>query len=68
VALEQDGDDHIRLAVTDDGPGLPADFDPAAQPGLGMKVIRALAMQLGGKLEVDRPAQGTRFSIRFPVG
>ncbi|MCC6736436.1 MAG: HAMP domain-containing protein [Bauldia sp.] len=66
VALEREGD-RIRLDVSDDGPGLPEGFDPAAQPGLGMKVIRALAMQLGGRLEVGHPPQGTTFSIRFPA-
>ncbi|MCW5714830.1 MAG: HAMP domain-containing protein [Bauldia sp.] len=65
VALERDGD-RLRLAVSDDGEGLPQNFDPTANPGLGMKVIRALATQLGGTLEIDRPERGTTFSLRFP--
>lgn len=67
VTLERDGD-WLRLAVSDDGAGLPQSFDPTANAGLGMKVIRALAMQLGGALEIDRPAHGTSFSVRFPPG
>jgi two-component sensor histidine kinase/heme exporter protein D len=67
VTLERD-DDRLRLSVSDDGAGLPKDFDPTANPGLGMKVVRALAMQLGGALEIERPAKGTRFSVCFPPG
>jgi len=67
VTLERD-DDQLRLSVSDNGAGLPRDFDPTANPGLGMKVIRALAMQLGGALEIERPTEGTRFSVRFPPG
>ena len=37
-----------RLCVSDDGPGLPKGFDPGAAQGLGMRVIAALARQLGG--------------------
>lgn len=67
VTLERESD-RLRLVVSDDGAGLPQNFDPTANAGLGMKVIRALAMQLGGALEIERPAHGTSFSVRFPPG
>lgn len=53
VQLQRDGEDALVLTVEDDGEG----FDPAAPPrgtGLGMQLARALAAQLGGRL--DGPA------------
>lgn len=67
VTLIRDGED-LQLSVSDEGPGVPADFEAAAHSGLGMKVIRALANQLGGKLEIERLPVGSRFSVRFAVG
>jgi two-component sensor histidine kinase len=53
------------LTVTDDGTGLPADFDPASTPGFGMKVLSALARQLGGELRFGGASSvsGANFSI-----
>ena len=31
------------LSVSDDGPGVPAEFDPTGGSGLGMKIIKSLA-------------------------
>lgn len=56
-----------RLTVSDDGVGIPDGFDPAGQPGLGMKVVRALVHQLKAKLSVERLEPGTRFAIDLPV-
>src|SRR3984893_2224556 len=50
VSLLRDPTEGYVLTVTDDGTGLPADFDPASTPGFGMKVLSALARQLGGEL------------------
>lgn len=55
----------LCLSIEDDGPGLPPDFN--AQSGLGLKVIRALAAQLGGELELERLSRGTRFFVRFSM-
>ena len=41
----------VRLCVHDDGVGLPANFDPAASPSMGLKLAASLARQLGGTLE-----------------
>ena len=60
-------DDHAVLRVTDDGPGLPADFDPKASKGLGMRVLNSLAQQLHGTLMHEKGSQGTSFTIRFPL-
>jgi two-component sensor histidine kinase len=47
-----------ELLVCDEGEGVPANFDPAASSGLGMKVVGLLARQLGGKLVVSENPQG----------
>jgi PAS domain S-box-containing protein len=41
----------VRIAVQDDGPGLPADFDVTTSTSIGLKLAASLAHQLGGRLE-----------------
>jgi two-component sensor histidine kinase len=55
------------LSVLDDGPGLPADFDPAGTKGLGMKIIRTLVRQIGGQLRIlsGNGGRGARFTVAF---
>ncbi len=57
----------FSLSVSDDGPGVPEAFDPAATPGLGMKIIAALVKQIGGELQITKGEddQGTRFTVLF---
>lgn len=64
-----DRDGEIELLVADEGNGLPQDFDPSTpQSGLGMKVVGALAGQLGGSLKVlpGVDGTGTRLAVSFP--
>jgi len=55
------------LSVLDDGPGLPAGFDPANSKGLGMKIILLLVKQIGGELHIFPGGYccGARFTITF---
>jgi two-component sensor histidine kinase len=55
-----------RLSVSDEGPGLPADFSLNGKNSLGMRAIQALARQLDGQLSVDESPVGAAFSVRFP--
>ncbi|MFW6077950.1 MAG: sensor histidine kinase [Hyphomicrobiales bacterium] len=67
VVYRIDGDVH-ELGVCDDGEGLPADFDPeTSESGLGMKVVGALARQLGGRITAaPNPAgRGACFALAF---
>jgi two-component sensor histidine kinase len=55
----------FRLAVSDNGEGGPA---PAAGTGTGHKLVRALAAQLGGRLERREGRPGSVYSVTFPAG
>ncbi len=61
------GEGSGELLVKDDGAGLPSDFESAHFPGLGMKILRVFAGQLGGEVQVQgAPGQGAEFKLRFP--
>ena len=68
VSLEW-GDERGVLEVTDNGVGLPHDFDDTAVPGLGLKIMRVFAGQLGGEVLVQSTeGKGATFSLSFPLG
>lgn len=55
------GDGHGRLKVTvsDNGGGLPEDFDPTASGRLGLQIVRTLVeTELGGTFTIDRRPDG----------
>ncbi|MGA9138185.1 MAG: sensor histidine kinase [Methylovirgula sp.] len=60
------------LSVLDEGPGLPAGFDPTKSRGLGMKIILSFLKQIDGELQISRGdgGRGTRFTVSFraPAG
>ena len=53
-----------RLSVADDGVGLPSEIDPERSESLGLKLVAALARQLGGELELAVEG-GTEFTIVY---
>jgi two-component sensor histidine kinase len=65
VSLIREAPEGYVLTVTDVGTGLPSDFDRASAPGFGMKMISALAGQLGGVLRFADASSvsGGNFSI-----
>lgn len=66
VRLERDAD-RLIVSVRDQGAGLPPGFDPAAGSGLGMRIIRALATQLGATLEARNAFPGAQFRLIVPL-
>ena len=56
----------LRLAVRDDGLGLPAGVDLARSSSLGLQIVNTLVKQLQARLEVE-VASGTCFRITVPV-
>lgn len=58
-----------ELIITDDGVGLPPEFNPAEAGGLGLKILAVFAEQMRGQLFVQGdPDQGTEIKLRFPLG
>jgi two-component sensor histidine kinase len=55
----------LRLAVEDDGRGLPAGFDVGTSSSLGLHLVRMLAGQLDASLEVEA-TRGTCFRVTVP--
>ncbi len=66
VQIERSAAAHL-LSVSDGGPGLPADFNPANSKGLGMKIIQTLVKQIGGRLQFapGDDGRGTRVTVAF---
>ncbi len=67
VSLELNSQKGYALAVSNDGPGLPEDFDPADRKGLGMRIIRSFVKQIGAELQIGRDSnnRGTRITVLF---
>ncbi len=57
--------DQIILTISDNGVGLPEDFDLENADGLGMQLILSLAEQLEGNLSYDGK-NGLKIKISFP--
>ena len=56
VSTEQSG---LVVRVTDDGVGLPSDFDAESSSSLGLSIVRTLVGELGGSLRIDRRPDGS---------
>jgi two-component sensor histidine kinase len=63
VALAVDHD-VLVLKVADNGPGL--EGSPDSAKGLGMRLIRSLAKQLGAEFRVQSTRAGAAFEVRVP--
>lgn len=63
VRIFRSGDLGFSISVRDEGRGLPGNFDPKHSKGLGMRLVKAFARQLGGKLEVCRRNPGTEIVV-----
>ncbi len=64
IALRALPDGRIRLAVSDDGRGLPGSAEPTRKGGLGLHIVEALAAQIGARYQV-LIAGGTTFELVF---
>lgn len=56
-----------QLSVSNEGPGLPEGFDPAACKGLGMKIVLSFVQRIGGVLSFGPAAAngGAKFTVSF---
>ena len=60
---------HLEATVSDDGVGLPPDFVPGAQGGLGTQIVQALVGgELRGRISWDAaPGGGTRVTVEVTL-
>jgi two-component sensor histidine kinase len=70
VTLAEQGDS-LYIDIQDDGRGLPQDFDPVRQGGLGLQIVRSLVREdLKGEFELfpnsNNGGQGVRAVVSFP--
>ena len=66
ISLKNEGK-KIVLSVSDNGPGLPKDFDPASDESLGSMLISSFAAHLEAEMEVrNKESGGAEYTFRFP--
>lgn len=58
---------NLVIEYADDGVGLPEDFNPENDGGLGIKVVRSLASQLGGSVMFHSSELGIRVQLEMPL-
>jgi two-component sensor histidine kinase len=66
VILKHSDNDSIELRFSDNGRGLPDNFQIETTSSLGMKIIASTVRQLGGTLEINRLEPGTEFVVHLP--
>ena len=64
ISFRKLGEDMIRLVVSDNGIGLPADFDYDSSDSLGIQLMKALTSQLEGTMTVSQ-GSGSSFVLEF---
>jgi two-component sensor histidine kinase len=64
IELTSNKSGKYTLMVSDDGKGLPSDFNQAKSKSLGLRLVHNLAGQLNGTVQVDSES-GTKFIIEF---
>jgi two-component sensor histidine kinase len=52
ISSRESPDGRLAIEIADDGVGLPEGFDPTVSSGKGLRLMRALAEQLGGRRNV----------------
>jgi two-component sensor histidine kinase len=63
VTTKRMQDGRIAVTVSDDGPGLPAEFSVSGRSGMGMRIVSGLVRQIRGELRVNAGEAGARFEI-----
>jgi len=66
VTLDTQADGWLALSVADDGAGLAPGFDPVRGGSLGLRIVRALATQVGGEFALFNQG-GAVGRLAFPA-
>lgn len=65
VHVERLNPEDVSLTISDNGKGLPDNFDISNAEGIGFEIIRALCRQISAKLTYESNGSGTRFNLIF---
>jgi len=65
VSVAPAGKDEVKITVSDNGVGLPKNYDPEQSQSLGLQIVHILARQLDGSVFRDPSAAGAFFRITF---
>lgn len=57
----------VSLTVRDEGSGLPDGFDAKKSKSLGMRIVAALATQMGAAVQARNRHPGAEFTVRMPM-
>jgi len=67
VDCSASGDGRLVLTISDDGVGLPDGFDAGHGGGMGFKVMRSLAAEIGGELQIRSTPLGLSLRLSLPA-
>ena len=67
ITCQHNAAGNLVIEIADDGIGLPENFDPMKDGGLGFRIVRSLAAQLGATIRFDSDALGTRVRLEMPA-
>ena len=67
VRLVQEDKTTVLISVSDEGVGLPSDYNPATSKRLGTRLVKAMAEQLGAELTRLKPTHGTHYTLLVPL-
>ncbi len=65
IDVERLNKEEVSLTISDNGQGLPDDFQIENAEGIGFEIIRALCRQISAKLTYESNLKGTQFNIVF---
>jgi two-component sensor histidine kinase len=66
ITLKYHDSDHLLVQVSDNGIGIPEDFDFGNTPSLGLQLVQLLSEQISAKLTIQR-SNPTRFTLIVPL-
>ena len=66
LSVKQPVEGHFQLVISDNGVGLPVDFENSKVTSLGIRLMRGLSNEIGGRLTI-MSERGTSVSVAFEM-
>jgi two-component sensor histidine kinase len=66
ISCSRDARGKMVLEISDDGVGLPEEFDEKRDGGVGFRLIRGLTNQIGATLKLESSSLGLSFRLTLP--